>query len=81
MGRSWGFVPAGRQTQPAQQRTRTLDAVDPGSPDPRKSGLQRIGASYSRILRRRRAFETTDTELRLMAAPAIIGFRASPKNG
>ena len=31
--------------------------------------------------RNRNAFEITDTELKLMAAAAIIGLNRSPKNG
>jgi hypothetical protein len=33
------------------------------------------------IDRSRSAFAITETELKLMAAPAIIGLRSSPKNG
>ena len=33
------------------------------------------------IRRRRRELETTDTELKAMAAEARIGLRRSPKNG
>jgi len=36
---------------------------------------------YNSIRRRRSAFAITETELKLIAAPAIIGLRRSPKNG
>jgi len=36
---------------------------------------------YSLIDRRRSAFTITETELKLIAAPAIIGLRSSPMNG
>ena len=35
----------------------------------------------SRAWRRRRAFVTTETELKLIAAPAIIGLSSQPKTG
>ena len=38
-------------------------------------------AFYSEILRKRSAFAITETELKLIAAPAIIGLRRIPKNG
>ena len=43
-----------------------------------------VGASstlYSEILRKRSAFAITETELKLIAAPAIIGLRRIPKKG
>ena len=43
-----------------------------------------VGASsafYSEILRKRSAFAITETELKLMAAPAIIGLSRIPMNG
>jgi len=36
---------------------------------------------YSLACRRRRALLMTETELRLIAAPASIGLRSSPKKG
>jgi hypothetical protein len=36
---------------------------------------------YSRVERKRSALQITETELKLIAAPAIIGLRRSPKNG
>src|SRR4029453_7248809 len=39
------------------------------------------GRGYSFTLRNRRAFAITETELKLIAAPAIIGLRSKPKNG
>ena len=36
---------------------------------------------HSLIDRSRNAFAITETELKLMAAPAIIGLRSRPKNG
>ena len=39
------------------------------------------GAGYSVTLRSLSELETTDTELRLIAAPAIIGLRTIPKCG
>ena len=36
---------------------------------------------YNLIRRSRSAFRITETELKLMAAPAIIGLRRMPKNG
>ena len=38
-------------------------------------------ASYSFTARRRSALAITETELRLMAAAAIIGLSSSPKHG
>jgi hypothetical protein len=35
---------------------------------------------YKRTVRRRRALPTTDTELKLMAAAAIMGLSRIPKN-
>ena len=40
---------------------------------------QRSG--YSLTVRKRNAFAITVTELKLIAAPAIIGLRRTPKNG
>jgi hypothetical protein len=40
---------------------------------------QRSG--YRLIVRKRNALAITDTELKLIAAPAIIGLRRTPKNG
>ena len=42
---------------------------------------QRSAHTSSRVWRRRRAFVITETELRLIAAPAIIGLSSTPKNG
>ena len=36
---------------------------------------------YRRAWRRRRALVMTETELKLMAAAAIIGFRSKPNTG
>jgi hypothetical protein len=36
---------------------------------------------YSRAVRRRRALVITETELKLMAAAAIMGFRSNPNRG
>ena len=36
---------------------------------------------YRRVYRSRSALEITETELRLIAAPASIGLSSSPKNG
>jgi hypothetical protein len=38
-------------------------------------------AGYSLIDRSRSAFPITETELKLIAAPAIIGLSRTPKNG
>ena len=38
-------------------------------------------SAYSFIVRKRNAFAITETELKLIAAPAIIGLRRTPKNG
>lgn len=43
--------------------------------------LQKIPSFYNFTERRRRALAMTETELRLMAAPAMIGLRRRPKNG
>ena len=43
--------------------------------------LERAQEPQSAALRKRRAFEITETELKLMAAAAIIGLSKSPKNG
>ena len=40
-----------------------------------------MGRFHSATWRNRKALLTTDTELRLMAAAAIIGLRSIPKNG
>ena len=39
------------------------------------------GRGYNSIRRSRRALAITETELKLIAAPAIIGLRRTPKNG
>jgi len=39
------------------------------------------GSGYSFTVRKRNAFAITETELKLIAAPAIIGLRRTPKNG
>ena len=39
------------------------------------------GRGYNLIRRSRSAFAITETELKLIAAPAIIGLRRTPKNG
>lgn len=36
---------------------------------------------YSFVVRSRKALEMTETELKLMATPAIIGLSSTPKNG
>lgn len=41
----------------------------------------RAAACVNRAVRNRRAFAITDTELRLIAAPAMIGLRRMPKMG
>jgi hypothetical protein len=40
-----------------------------------------LALHHSFALRSRRAFAMTDTELKLMAAPAMIGLSSQPKNG
>jgi hypothetical protein len=45
------------------------------------AGVKRKQASYSGALRSRNALAITETELKLIAAPAIIGLSSSPKNG
>ncbi len=50
-----------------------------GSSDRKTHFAQRSG--YSLIDRSRSAFAITVTELKLIAAPAIIGLRRTPKNG
>jgi hypothetical protein len=45
------------------------------------AGVKRKQASYRRALRSRSALAITETELKLIAAPAIIGLRSKPKNG
>lgn len=42
---------------------------------------QIAGANYKVTLRSRNAFAITETELKLMAAPAMMGLRRRPKNG
>jgi hypothetical protein len=37
--------------------------------------------AHSFIFRNRKALAMTETELRLIAAPAMIGLRSTPKNG
>ena len=44
-------------------------------------GVKRKQVSYRRALRSRNALAITETELKLIAAPAIIGLSSSPKNG
>jgi len=39
------------------------------------------GADHNDTLRRRSALEITETELKLIAALAIIGFRSKPNKG
>jgi hypothetical protein len=60
-------------------------------PHERQQGLQlrkelrllgpKPGGVYNLIDRKRSAFTITETELKLIAAPAIIGLSSSPKNG
>lgn len=40
-----------------------------------------VPRAQSRARRRRRALRITETELRLMAAPAMTGLSSAPKNG
>jgi len=54
----------------------TLDSPSHGA----SSAAERV-RHHSDNLRNRRAFPITETELKLMAAPAIIGFRRSPRKG
>ena len=42
---------------------------------------QRIGVVHNFADLKRSAFRITETELKLIAAPAIIGLRSSPNNG
>ena len=46
-----------------------------------REGTYRRALAHSAALRRRRALLMTDTELKLMAAAAIIGLSRSPKAG
>lgn len=75
----------------ALQRARTLDqaamfaraeALHRSSSATRAAGA-RPRSSLHHVLRsrRRRAFRITDTELKLIAAAAIIGLRSTPKSG
>jgi hypothetical protein len=45
------------------------------------AGVKRKQLSYRGALRSRNALAITETELKLIAAPAIIGLSSSPKNG
>jgi hypothetical protein len=63
-------------------------SLDPGGRNPRgvhrKSiprGLRPPYRTYSATRRNRSALPTTETELRLIAAAAIIGLSSRPKNG
>ena len=47
----------------------------------RAGGVAEVASRYSSTRRRRRALPMTDTELRLIAALAIIGLSRMPKNG
>ena len=51
------------------------DAIDVVVP----SGMRRIGHSF--VFLNRSAFEMTETELKLIAAPASMGLSSRPKNG
>lgn len=44
-------------------------------------GVKQKQVRYRRALRSRNALAITETELKLIAAPAIIGLNSSPKNG
>ena len=48
---------------------------------PRLQVSNESSSVYRGVLRSRSAFAITETELKLIAAPAIIGLRSSPKNG
>ena len=48
---------------------------------PAETAEQSMFPAQSFTFRSRKAFMMTDTELRLMAAPAMIGLRSTPKNG
>jgi hypothetical protein len=45
------------------------------------ASVKRRHVSYRGALRSRNALAITETELKLIAAPAIIGLSSSPKNG
>lgn len=47
----------------------------------REPFLNKLLKRHKAILRNRSAFEMTDTELKVMAALAIMGLRSKPKNG
>ncbi len=59
----------------------------PSKEEPEKSDFWDLTTSswlcktYNRTVRSRRAFPTTETELKLMAAAAMIGLKSKPKNG
>ena len=61
------------------QLTKTMRAM----PTALTTILMSISSPQGRTLnrRRRRELETTDTELKAMAAEAMIGLRSIPKNG
>ena len=47
----------------------------------RKQKTKAMQPHYNLMLRKRRAFVITETELKVIAALAIIGLRRTPKNG
>jgi hypothetical protein len=57
------------QTEEKEMRIKLLPAENKGT------------GRYNRARRRRRALPITDTELKLIAAAAIIGLSRMPKNG
>lgn len=60
----------GKENQPGRQKS-----ARPEKPD------VMLRNSHSEILRKRSAFTTTETELKLMAAPAMMGLRSRPRDG
>jgi len=68
---------------------RTVVRQAPCAPVARAAFTERVfatemrfaGSGYSFTVRKRNAFAITETELKLIAAPAIIGLRRMPNSG
>src|ERR1043166_8656982 len=83
----------GEQTDWRARSCGARPGTDESAERPRLADLARLSVAratffqvkdanaYARVDRKRSALPITETELKLIAAPAIIGLRSRPKNG
>ncbi len=90
MSRRGGFVLCRRRAEhgadrPAHGKDREKgqhgDADSPLPDEAHDTSIRRGASRHSVTRRRRNALPITDTELKLIAAAAIIGLNSNPKNG